>query len=216
MPDPKTRYWQVNTGRKKPAPSVVRTGFLKRATGEGLDAWNDVLMTPAAFSFAGVGDPELIDWQPGGSGTSFKVYAFQSGDEGFFTIQLPHSYYEGQDLYAHLHWTPHSRGVAENGHTVNWRLDYSWANINGTFGASATVDLTDTVDGTNHKHQMTPDTLLTGAGAGKTISSILVCRVYRLAGDTWAGVTAAQSPVLIDVDFHVPLNTVGSQTHAIK
>lgn len=184
--------------------------------GQGLLAWNDVLVTPSGFNYVGAGDPSLIDWALAAGGTTMKIYAFQSGNAGYFTIQLPHSYDQGEDIYAHIHWTPHARGVAENGNTVNWRIDYTWQNINGTFGATATLDLTDTCDGTIDKHQITPDVLLTGVGAGKNISSILVCKVYRLAGDTWAGVTAAQSPAMLDVDFHVPLDTVGSLTHISK
>lgn len=108
----------------------------------------------------------------------------------------------------------HSRGVAENGRTVAWKLDYSWANINGVFGASANIDMTDTCDGVDHKHLMTPDIII--SGVDKHISSMLVCRIYRDAGDTWAGTTAAQSPAILEIDFHVPMDTQGSETHSLK
>lgn len=178
--------------------------------------WDDLRITPGAFDYAGTGDPDLIDYQPGGSGATFKVYSFQSGDQAFFTVQLPHGYEPGSDIYVHVHWTPGSRGNEENGKTVAWKVDYSWADINDNFPASAVIDLTDTCDGTDHKHQMTPDILLTGVAADKTISSMLICRIFRDAGDTWAGTIAAQSPILLEVDFHVPLNTVGSTTHTSK
>ena len=176
--------------------------------------WDDLRIVPSAFDFAGVGDPSLENWQPGGSGATFKVWVFQSGEEAFFTIQLPHGYAQGEDIYCHVHWTPHSRGVAENGRTVAWKLDYSWANINGVFGASANIDMTDTCDGVDHKHLMTPDIII--SGVDKHISSMLVCRIYRDAGDTWAGTTAAQSPAILEIDFHVPMDTQGSETHSLK
>lgn len=177
--------------------------------------WEDLRIVPGAFEFAGVSDPTLSDWQPGGSGATFKIWKFQENDEVFFTCQLPHSYKEGTDIKAHLHWTPADRGNEENGNDVDWRLDYSWANQDGTFPSSATVAMLDTCDGADDKHQMT--TTVTISGTGKTVSSMVVCRLYRdPTNDTWVGITAVQSPGILEFDFHHEVDTLGSRQELVK
>lgn len=203
----------INTADIAASDLLITTGAAKTIELQTV-VWDDLRIIPGAFEFAGTGDPSLVDWQPGGSGTVFKVYAFTSGAGAYFTVQLPHLYKEGTSLYAHVHWTPKDRGNEENGKTVAWKLDYSWANYDGNFGASATVDLTDTCDGTDHKHQMTPNVEI--VGTSKTISSMLICKIYRDTGDSWAGTIAAQSPALLEVDFHFSSDTLGSRLIGTK
>lgn len=176
--------------------------------------WDDLRITPGAFTYAGVNDPTLIDWQPGGSGAIIKAWAFLQGKIAYFAVQLPHGYYAGQNIFVHVHWTPHSRGTAEAGKTVAWKCALSWANYNGNFTPVTVYDLTTTCDGTNDKHQKTADVEIIGTGKG--ISSMIVGTVYRDSGDTWAGLTAANSPILLEVDFHIPNNTIGSKTTTSK
>jgi hypothetical protein len=176
--------------------------------------WDDLRIVPGAFQFAGVSDPTLSSWQPTGAGATFKVYEFDNGDEVFFTVQIPHSYKEGTNLRAHVHWTPRARGVAENGNTVFWRLDYSLANIDANFPASTTQNLHDTCNGVNERHEVTDSQSISGTGV--TISAMLVCRLYRAAGDTWATNTAGNRPVLLEVDFHFETNSNGSREESTK
>lgn len=175
--------------------------------------WDDLRILPSQFDRPGTTDPTIQDWQPGGSGTTFKVWCFNQNQMGYFTVQMPHGYKHGSSIYAHAHWTPHTRGNEESGKTVAWKLDYSWANINGTFGASANVDMTDTCDGTDHKHQMTPEVVI--SGANKTISSMLVCRIYRDSTDNWVG-TGASGPALLELDFHFELDSIASKLQSSK
>jgi len=219
MADPKRRYFEVNTGKRNPARGTVRTGYLKRPIGDGTEAWDDMRITPGSFDRPGVSDPAYVIYYPNGGGLGVYLPEFAKNNVASFTIQLPHSYKQGEDIYVHVHWTPRDRGVAESGNTVGWKIDYSWANINGTFSDMQTVDLSDACDGTNHKHQMSPDVLLTGIGAGKNISSMLICNIRRSdtgTDDTWAGTLSGQLPLLLEVDFHYPLDAVGSTTHSSK
>jgi hypothetical protein len=180
--------------------------------------WDDLRILPSAFDFAGGTDPAIVNWQPGGSGTTFKVWEFQLDDQGYFTCQMPHSYKQGSDIYCHVHWTPGTRGNEENGNAVAWKLDYSWANIGGVFGASATIDMTDACNGTDHEHNMTPEATIDGHTAAKNVSSMLVCRIYRhdVAGDTWSGTASGQLPILLEVDFHYEMDSVGSKLQGSK
>ena len=179
--------------------------------------WEDARIVPGAFQFAGAADPALEDWQPTGAGSTFKVYKFKKNDEVFASIQVPHAYKEGTDVYFHIHWTPCDRGAAESGNLVGWKVDYSWANIDGTFPVSATVDLSHACEGTDDEHELVVEVLVDGTG--KTISSMLILKIYRSdtgADDTWAGTTNAQSPALLEFDFHYLINTVGSRQSLVK
>jgi len=172
--------------------------------------WEDLRIVPGAFQFLGNTDPAITSWQPGGSGAEFLVYKFKENDEVFFTCQLPHSYKEGSDIQAHLHWTPADRGNEEGTAVVAWKLDYSWGNQDGTFATSTTIDLSDACQSTDSAHLMSPEVAITGTG--KTISSILICRLWRdSTGDTWVGTLDAQSPAILEFDFHFEIDTVGSR-----
>jgi len=177
--------------------------------------WDDIRIVPSAFDFAGASDPTLITWQPGGLGTTFRVWEFNVNDEVFFTIQLPHTYKLGSNLYPHIHWTPKDQGVIENGRTVAWTLDYSIADDGGVFGSSTTVDLTDTCNGVDHRHERSPSGVIDGSGIAD-ISSILIGRLYRNAGDTWIDNSAAARPVLLEFDIHYEMDSTGSHEELVK
>jgi len=175
--------------------------------------WEDLKIVPGAFRFSGTADPSIQDWQPGGSGATFKVYKFNSSDQVFATIQMPHCWKLDTDLYPHIHWTPCDEGVANSGNTVAWKIDYSWGNIDGVFPSSSTIDLTDTCTGTDDYHEIKLGTPI--SGSGKTLSSILMLRIYRDTGDNWTG-TGANAPTLLEFDFHYQIDTVGSRQELVK
>jgi hypothetical protein len=179
--------------------------------------WDDIRIIPNVFDVPGNTDPDIISYQPAGSGATFKVYAFAKGDMGFFTIQFPHSYKVGSTLKAHVHWTPGPRGVAESGNTVQWRLDYSIAPIGSNFPASTTISLADACDGVNHKHQMTAEVDIPGVGTGTGVSAQMWGKIYRWndASDTWAG-TGNNLPIFIEFDIHYEQDSVGSKTSSSK
>ena len=206
----------VNTINTNPTPNdlTVNCGTDKTIVLQE-PVWEDLRIGSGKFEFGGATDPTLSDWQPGASGATFKVYKFQENDEAFFFAQIPHSYKEGTDILAHVHWTPGDRGAAESGTTVAWKMDISWANIGAAFPSSTNYDLSDTCTGTDDLHEISPE--VTISGTGKTVSSMLSCRIYRdTTGDTWVGTSAAQSPAGLEVDFHYQVNTLGSRTSTAK
>jgi hypothetical protein len=63
---------------------------------------------------------------------------------------------------------------------------------------------------------MTPEVTIDGHTSAKHISSMLLCNVKRTdtgADDTW---TDAQGPLLLEIDFHYPIDTVGSRQAGTK
>lgn len=179
--------------------------------------WDDLRITPGSFDRPGISDPVYVAYYPNGGGLGVYLPEFAKDDFASFTIQIPHSYKQGANIFVHAHWTPGDNGNEENGATVGWKVDYSWANINGNFGDMQTANLSDACDGTDHKHQMTPEVEITGTD--KHISSMLMCNIRRSdtgTDDTWAGTASGALPLLLEVDFHVPLETLGSRTISVK
>jgi len=204
-----TRVW-----RQDSEPADAKMWDIWIDTSDPSSVWDDLRIVPGAFSFSGTSDPVLGTWQPGGSGTTMRVWQFKQNDQVFFTCQLPHSYKQGTDLEAHVHWTPRQRGVTESGKTVHWELDYSWADINGAFGVAANIDLHDTVDGTDDKHQVAGSTTI--SASGNMISSMLICRLWRNSTDSWAGASNANSPVVLEFDLHFEIDIAGSREEYVK
>lgn len=179
--------------------------------------WDDLRVTPGSFDRPGSSDPVIVSVQPGGSGTATWLYEFAKNNIASFTVQLPHGYKVGSDIKAHIHWTPGARGNEENGSTVGWKIDYTWASINGAFGSMATLDLSDACNGVDWEHNMTPNITITGTDKG--ISSMLICNVKRTdtgTDDTWAGTASGSLPMLLEIDFHYQIDTVGSRDTASK
>jgi hypothetical protein len=92
---------------------------------------------------------------------------------------------------------------------VGLGLEYTWANINGTFGNTTieTRDVPTGVDAANdHLVHNVPENGIDGTGY--TISSILVCRLFRQAAlaDNYA------DPIWIyEFDIHYEIDTIGSR-----
>lgn len=179
--------------------------------------WDDLRILPGSFDRPGVSDPAIVTYNVNAGGVNTYLWEFAKNNLASFTVQMPHSYKEGTDIYFHVHWTPGSRGNEENGATVGWKIEYSWANRNANFPTMQVLDLSDACDGTDHKHQITPEVSV--SGAGKTISSMLLCNIKRTdtgADDTWASSTSGQLPLLLEIDIHYEMDTAGSQAIGTK
>lgn len=179
--------------------------------------WDDLRITPGSFDRPGTADPVYVAYTPDGSSISTYLTEWSKNDIASFTIQVPHDYKQGSDLYVHIHWTPGARGDEESGKLVGWKVQYSWANINNTFGKMNVADLSDACDGTDHKHQMTPEVKI--EGASQQISSMLICNITRTdtgTDDDWSGTASGELPLLLECDFHYQKDTVGSRTISTK
>jgi hypothetical protein len=125
-----------------------------------------------------------------------------------FTAQLPHGYKEGTDLEPHVHWCP----TTANSGNVVWRLDYYWLDINGVIPVLAQIATTpQAAGGTAWKHLLADLPVI--SGVGKTISSMLMCRIWR---DPTGTDTYPDDAGLLEVDFHYQLDSVGSRLELTK
>lgn len=147
-----------------------------------------------------------------------QIWHFEENrdDAMSFTVQLPHTWKEGSRIYPHIHWMPKS---AASGN-VEWQFEYSWANYNSStpeaFPSVSTLTSIGSTGSTSLAHRITSFDDTGGGidGTGKKISSILICRIRRDAGnvnDTYAGDVGA-----LYFDIHIEINTMGSRSEFSK
>ena len=173
--------------------------------------WDDLRTPVSAVKRLGLTDPDWAQIEDDGAGSvGVYILAFDDGaaEEVFFTLQMPHSYKEGTDLEPHIHWTPFTADTGD----VEWSLEYTIANINGTFGNTTDVKCVDAGDGTIAKHQVCA--FATISGTGLTISHMILCRLYRDGGngnDDFSGDAG-----LLEFDLHFEKDTIGSRQEIVK
>jgi hypothetical protein len=166
-------------------------------------AWTDYVVQANAISSTGNASLSYTDWK---SALRVLYFAPSTTDAGHFSVQLPHGYANGYDIYPHVHFTPVT-SIA-NGETVTFRLTYTSGNVGGSFPAVSTVNMTYTNDTGS---AVAADSHLIAGGAtitGTTFaaSTVIYCKIERPAGDTHNGVA-----YLLSADFHVPYNRLGSE-----
>lgn len=141
-----------------------------------------------------------------------RQYAFDpdTEEELFFTAQLKHSYKYGTDLHAHLHWSPKTTDTGN----AKWCIEYTLAEMDGTYPAPTTICGIDAGDGTAYKHQYIDLGDIDGS-AIDTLSATIAGRIYRDADD---GVndTFTGDAYGIELDFHFEMDTMGSATELTK
>jgi hypothetical protein len=165
--------------------------------------WDDLAVSLRSAS-PGSSTPTLDVFRDNGSGSpGVKAYSFSKTLAQWlhFDVQLPHRAYGpsgmvGATIHPHVHWSP---GASTDTGKVRWQLEYTWADFDAAF---PTTTLTTAVDqaasGQAYDHMIAE--LGSIATTGKHASSVLVCRVARLANateDTFDAVAWGLS-----VDFH--------------
>lgn len=189
--------------------------------------WDD-MRVPLLRGITGASNPPAFTQFKDNGAASVGVYAWAfayeavagNEDQMWFVTQLPHTYKEGTNIKAHIHWSPAVSGAA--GEFVKWGLEYTWQNVDGTFGnttiitSDATSASTATTSGdgtlTADKHYVTSIGTITGTSMN--LSSMLVCRIFRNSSD--ASDDLVQAAFAFEVDFHHEVNTMGSRQEFIK
>lgn len=181
--------------------------------------WNDLVVNPAVGKNSGVNVPA---WSAFGS-TGIYTFTFldaQTTDVNF-TVQLPHNYKEGTDIYPHIHW---ASSTSSGLNRVEWELVYQWVNHTESFNATTSNVITGSViTGTPrsvaaYENVITP---IVGSGvsggipgSGKKISSLLICKLSRNGSATADNFQGSAS--LLSVDFHYEIDSFGSRGEYTK
>lgn len=178
--------------------------------------FTDLVVNPGTARNSGASVPKWADFV-----TDIPTFLFEDGKTQAiaFQVQLTHDYKQGSAIYPHIHWAPMTAAGSQR---VKWVLVYQWVNFNGNFevtsssqsgylvvgdGGSPSVSLV------SKQHTITE--LGTGIpGTDKTISSILMCRLYRDGTDGTD--TYTNDAALLSIDFHYEIDTFGSREQFIK
>lgn len=173
--------------------------------------WNDARTAATATNVGTANAPPFTKLLDDGGG-SVGVYTYQFPNnvdrELFFWVQLSHEWFEGSTLKPHIHWAAVDSGAGD----VVWGLEYTKATPMSVLPASTLITVIDPTVTTALYHQVAllPDI----AAAGDKISTMLGCRLYR-EGSAGAD-TYGNSAAFLEVDFHIMLNTPGSNEPFIK
>lgn len=180
--------------------------------------WDDYMIPGTAVKTTGNSPPGLLGGFAGNA--ALDLYAFDGVntlEQVFFTVQMPHAWKQGSTIKPHVHFSPtHTNGADTNERVVRFSLEYTWTNINGTFGASATLQLdSDPFAPNTSQWQHLLCKNATGIdGTGKTLSSMLVCRLYRDPAD--AADTYPQDVAFLQFDIHYEIDSLGSEQEYLK
>lgn len=135
-------------------------------------------------------------------------YLFPQNDTSevlYLIYQLPHRWQEGSVIYPHVHFR--QTGSA----TPTFKLAYSWHNVGEAIPSYTTLTMATMVATyTSGSIQQIARSTSGIDGAGKTISSILTCKLYRednaVTGDV----------LMYQVDLHILADSHGSRLEYTK
>ncbi len=148
-------------------------------------------------------------WTPY-KGSEVPAFSKTATNVLYFSAQMPHSYDEGTNIEFHIHVAYPDNGA---GNSV-WYMTYSWANIDGAFPAASNSGNVIVASPATADYHDDPSIVASINGAGKTISSVLLCSISRLGGD---GSDDYDNVIyLVSGDFHYQKDTIGSRQQLIK
>ncbi len=177
--------------------------------------WDDYVTPLGPNNWNGVSNnPTLTKLFDDGSGSQGVYgFVFTNGDEAIITIQMPHKWKEGTTIYPHIHFMCTSDVDPTDKFGIEF--EYTWADINEDFTANSTLSTIDVETGvdTDNMHRIANVTVAGISGSGHTISSVLLCRIKRVAatGDDYADGIA-----ILDFDVHYEIDTIGSRQISAK
>lgn len=169
--------------------------------------WTDLRISGSSLG-SGASAPDPVTWV---NASNLRVKGFDgttTSEQLFFEVQLGHDYKEGTDIHPHVHWGPTTTGVGN----VKWILEYSWVNIMDTTPAVTTISSVQAAGGVAYRHLLTEFPEM--SGAGKSLSSMIIGRIYRDPSDiqdTYAGDAG-----LLELDFHYQIDGLGSISESSK
>lgn len=166
--------------------------------------WDD-LMIPGFAAKAGATAPTFTTYK-----TNFMAWLFAGSgtdDQIYFTVQLPHSYKIGSDAHPHVHWAETVAPGAADRTNVVWEFLCTWQSFGQIPQGETTVLCTNSISGTNCTHMISELPAISGVGKG--ISSMMNCRLRRLASGS-ASDTYDQPVAFLQFDIHFQKDTVGS------
>lgn len=174
--------------------------------------WDDLKIPMNATNRGSSNQPEWLLYRDNGT-QGIWLWSFSKNveEELYFVVQMPHEWKEGSEIFPHIHWTT-DVGLTGN---VKWALEYTWANVGDQFSVPTTISSSTITVGdanTAYNHNLTALPSITATG--KTLSSMILCRVYR-DGDH-SDDTFEDEVLIMELDFHYQIDSDGSNEQYSK
>lgn len=190
---------------------VTYDGTNPQAIADGSDRWEDLQAPITSVKLGGVKDP-------GFAAVQGSVYAYwfdkDAIEEVYVSFQMPHAWREATPIIPHVHWIPKATAAG----TARWGFEYNWTNIGGSVGATGTVyagtPIQTLAGGTAVINTHYVNSFGTIDATGKTISSVLLGRLFRHATD--GGDSYGNDAGLIGFDLHYLRDAQGSRDETTK
>ena len=176
--------------------------------------WRDI-KAPSQSVKLDATNPPTAQAYKGGSVLSF---ASNPNQKVYFNMQLNHDWKMSTDLDAHLHIVLPTAGAGAGVENVKFDLTYSWAYIGYEFPAETTITVTRDVQNDaadTHIYLDIGDILESNAVGSQSegVSSMLICSLER---DTSVANDYSSAVYLLEADFHVQVDSLGSRQEAVK
>jgi len=176
--------------------------------------YEDLRVPVSSTKLGGTKDPDFSVYKvAAGSSQGVFLYFFDAGteEELYFDAQLSHMYRLGTSVTPHVHWVSPTGGSA--GETVSWGLEYTFAGIGEQFPSPSIMYSNTRSAGDSaivaDKHYLTALGSVPIAASG--VSAMLICRIFRDATSTGCADTFDDDAGLLEVDFHMELDSIGSR-----
>jgi hypothetical protein len=153
----------------------------------------------------GVGNPaELATFR---GNTVCLMFGPSAVSESYVNWDVPFSWSPGTDLYAAIHWSP---GASTSTGSVRWGLEFTYAPVNGTFGATNTVHVDSNIaTGTAWKHIQAVSSAFSGSLAAPNMRFLI--RLYR--DGAHVDDTFPDDAYMIGIDFYYQVNKFGTPSY---
>jgi len=168
--------------------------------------WDDVAVTPSSVRLPASGAPTWTAYKGG----QVLTFAGNADNNVFFSAQLPHGYKEGTDIFFHIHYIPEDNAAGN----VRWVLTCAWSNQDSVVPSQSVYASTLATPEVTDQHTYGGIGGLTGTG--KTISSVLLCGLGRMASSEAVDTYDNKDIYLASLDFHLEVDTIGSDGELSK
>lgn len=173
------------------------------------NAWDDLPPVPVVGARLGATAPTLRTFTG-----DIEQYTFDATNDYIIgATELIHSYQQGSDVEAHVHWTPN--GTDGTDRYVRFQMKYSLLVPMQAATAQATITTGDILipAGTASLTEFVNSFTTLIPGTNLVIGAYIVFRFERIAA---VGTAPSNEPFVIAVGFHARMDSTGSAERYIK
>jgi len=131
-----------------------------------------------------------------------------------FNVQLPHAYKLGANIEFHAHVILPTSGAGLGAENIKFDFTHAWADLASVVPGETTVPTTIDVQSYVADTHYLMEIAATIDGSGISgVSSMLICSLTR---DVGVANNYNDDVYVVEVDFHYPIDTIGSRLEASK